>query len=418
MRFLTALAVLAVWGCSPGDTKVLALAAGAGSAEPHLATAPDGTTVLSFLEPAGEGTALRYAELEGDRWSAPKTLASGDNWFVNWADFPSVQPLSDQLWAAHWLVKADGGTYAYNAVVAVSEDAGSTWSAPKLLHTDQTATEHGFASLFPLAGGVGAVWLDGRETAAAHHGSVAHAADFPGMQLRAAVLLNGELVQEAVVDDLVCDCCQTDVAVASSGPVAVYRNRTREEFRDIHVARHIEGVWHAGVPVARDDWQISGCPVNGPAITAVNGVVAVAWYTEAPIDGQVNQTQNGRIQLVLSFDSGETFGAPIAIEAIQPVGRVDVALLLDGSAVVSWIERSTGGLMIQRVRSSERLDQPVKIAPIESDRAAGFPQMLAHPEGLVFAWTDTTGQPSRVRSLLVRIFGSQVMELAARPKEA
>ena len=43
--------------------------------------------------------------------------------------------------------------------------------------------------------------------------------------------------ERAVLDARACDCCQTDAAMTSAGPVVVYRNRTEEEIRDIYIAR-------------------------------------------------------------------------------------------------------------------------------------------------------------------------------------
>ena len=107
-------------------------------------------------------------------------------------------------------------------------------------------------------------------------------ADFPdnrmdtGMTLRAASMdSNGTVSQEQVIDDSVCDCCRTDIAIASSGRIAVYRDRTEQEIRDIYITRRIEGAWQTGVPISDDGWEIAGCPVNGPAIVAQGDLVAV-----------------------------------------------------------------------------------------------------------------------------------------------
>src|SRR5690606_28878069 len=84
----------------------------AGSSAPHLEVTAHGTAVLSWLEPAGDDEyAVRFSTLNGGRWSEPVTVARDRGWFINWADFPSVSPITDTDWAAHWLVKRPGGTY-------------------------------------------------------------------------------------------------------------------------------------------------------------------------------------------------------------------------------------------------------------------------------------------------------------------
>ena len=390
MRAILLFAGLLCVACSPGERQELELEAGQGSAEPHLAVGADGTILLSFLEPTKNGTALRYAQLNKNQWSEPKTVASGEDWMVNWADFPSVMPLSKNTWAAHWLVKSEGPAYAYDAVVVLSNDQGQSWSDPLLLHTDGTLSEHGFVSLYPDSNGVGAIWLDGRATA--NGGS--DETEFVGTQLRTAVVQGDQRLSEGVIDPVVCDCCQTDLAIARSGPVTVYRNRTRAEIRDIYVAREVDGMWQPGNVVSHDGWEITGCPVNGPAIDARDDQVVVAWFTAHP---------GNRIQVAFSADSAQAFGDAIDVGAENPIGRVDVSLLKDGDAVVSWLEKGVGELLIRRVSLELGLGKIQRITKMATHRDAGFPQMIAREEELVFAWTDTSGDQSRVRSLIVRV---------------
>ena len=389
MRAVVFSAVFFCVACSPGERQELELEAGPGSAEPHLAVGADGTVLLSYLEPTKNGTALRYSQLNKNLWSEPKTVATGGDWMVNWADFPSVMPLSEQTWAAHWLVKSDGPAYAYDAVVALSNDRGLSWGDPVLLHTDGTLSEHGFVSLYPDSNGVGAVWLDGRAMA-----SSPEETEFVGTQLRTAVMQGDQRLSERVVDPVVCDCCQTDLAIARSGPVAVYRNRTRAEIRDIYVAREVDGQWQSGEVVSRDGWEITGCPVNGPAIDARDDEVVIAWFTAHP---------SNRIQVAFSADSAKAFGEAIDVGAANPIGRVDVALLKDGDAVVSWLEKGVGELLIRRVSLEHGLGEIKRVTKMATHRDAGFPQMIARAEELVFAWTDTSGDQSRVLSLMWRI---------------
>jgi len=390
------LSALLASGCSPGSEETLApaelpVAAAGGSITPRLAGGGDRPLVLSWLEPIAEGVALRVATLGASGWGPPRTVREGQDWFVNWADFPSVAPLSDSLWAAHWLVKQPGGPYAYDVVMAVSGDGGDSWSDDVALHDDGTPTEHGFVSLFPWQHGAGAVWLDGRETLT----------DAGSMTLRAAVVgADGSVEHQSVIDDLVCDCCPTAAAVASSGPVVVYRNRTADEVRDIHVTRAVDGQWEAGRSVADDGWVIAGCPVNGPAIAAQGDRVVVAWYT-APAG-------EGKIRVAFSDDSAASFHDAIDVASGRVAGRVDVVLVGAGDAVVSWLEMpgaqsgaEIAELRARRMSHSSTGEHSHLIAQTGTGRPAGFPQMRVDGEHLVFAWTDTRHEVSRVRSARV-----------------
>lgn len=396
------LAASLMTGCTePADDAATALKspAGAGSAEPHLSRAQDGTVVLSWLEPEGDGDALRYSVLaEDDQWGPAQTVAQGTDWFVNWADFPSVTPVTADLWAAHWLAKRPGGTYAYDVALALSRDGGETWDAPINPHTDNTRTEHGFVSLFPWKAGVGALWLDGRNTSAEGHGEHG-GADAGGMTLRSAVIEPDQTITDGrLVDDLVCDCCQTDIAITDQGPIAAYRNRTREEIRDIFVARNVDGDWQPGTAVANDGWEISGCPVNGPAIVAEGMHVAIAWFTAA--------NNVSKVQVAHSMDGGATFTTSVDVDVERPIGRVDVEILDNGVAIVSWLrngEAQHGDILARTVARDGGLGPVKVIATTNAARSSGFPQMARRGDELIFAWTDTSAEESIVQSKRVMI---------------
>ena len=406
MRYFTCLilAIVLSAGCTdrpPSGFAINAMnsPAGAGSAEPHLAQGPDGKVVLNWLARERDGYALRYAELDGSTWRPAQTVARGKDWFVNWADFPSVTPVTQSLWAAHWLAKRPGGTYAYDVAIAISQDGGKSWSDSLTPHTDDTRTEHGFVSLFPWQAGVGALWLDGRNMVEdGQDAGEAHTR--AGMTLRAAVITaDGAIVSDQLVDDLVCDCCQTDVAVGADGPIAVYRNRTTEEHRDIYVSRAIDGRWEKGRPVANDNWKISGCPVNGPAIAADQANVAVAWFTAAD--------DTSRVRIARSNDSAKSFSAAVDIDVDSPIGRVDIVLLKSGNAVVSWLRSGAdrqSEFCLRQVSAAGELGSVHVIARTSETRSSSFPQMLRSGDDLVLAWTDYLADDvSTVRTALVDV---------------
>lgn len=364
-----------------------------GSGEPNLFVAGE-RVYLSWIEAASDSAhALRFAVLEGDTWSPPRTIAAGPDWFVNWADFPSLIELPDGTLAAHWLVRSGPETYAYDVHVAFSRDGGATWSAPVVPHRDGTPTEHGFVSLFPAPqGGLSIVWLDGRNFADVAAGSDGEPGLDAEMSLRYAIVdPSGGLRDSMLLDGRVCDCCQTAVALASAGPVVTYRDRSPEEVRDIAAIRLVAGRWTDPAPVHHDGWVIPACPVNGPALAADGRRVAVAWFTAA--------RDTARVQLAFSDDAGASWDLPVRIDDGSPAGRVDVELLDDGSALVSWLEREEGRASV-RARSVGRGGEPgrsVTIAVSTEARASGFPRLALAGERAVFAWTDPSG-PSRVRT--------------------
>jgi hypothetical protein len=362
-----------------------------GAGEPNLTTGPDGRVYLSWIEPAADSAhALRFSVLEGDAWSAPRTIASGRGWFVNWADFPAMAVLPNGRMAAHWLQKSGKGTYAYDVRVAVSPDGGATWTQGVVPHTDGTASEHGFVSMWPARGdSVGLVWLDGRK-----YGASEDEHDLSNeMTLRYTTIgADGRAAPDREIDGRVCDCCQTGMAMTAAGPLVVYRDRTADEVRDIYVTRLVNGAWTPGRPVHADGWVMPACPVNGPQASADGQRVAVAWFTAAD--------STPSVKVAFSADTGATFGAPVRVDGGNPEGRVDVQLLEDGGALVSWIERTgqtEAEVRVRRVGADGRMGEPSTLAASSSARSTGFPRMVRAGDDLVFAWTGA-GKPSSIHA--------------------
>lgn len=366
--------------------------------EPDLSATSDGRIVLSWVEKLDEKRyALRTALRDPNGWTEARTVGEGDNWFINWADFPSVIALNDGSLAAHWLVKSGSATYAYNVHIALSKDAGKTWTKAIVPHLDDTQTEHGFVSLIPLPDGrLGAVWLDGRNM----EGMDDHDEDKPlaaNMTLRYATIdADGKISDEAELDQRVCECCQTSAALSSDRIVAVYRDRSQNEVRDIYLVRQNGGAWAKPQVVHADNWEINGCPVNGPAVAASGRNVAVAWFTGAGGEQHV--------KVAFSADAGTTFGSPIQIDDGETQGRVDVVLLRDNSALVCWLAGNAEGgeIKVRRVQANGEVGPPAVIAKTDISRSSGFPRMALLGDEVHFAWTEF-GKPSRVKMAVARI---------------
>ena len=403
---LLAIALICV-SCSRTDNRPLAIKAtqsptDGDSREPELTPTQNGNVIMSWVERLSEKRyALRAAVLESNGWSEARTVAEGDNWFVNWADFPSVIALNDGTLAAHWLVKSGAGTYAYDVNISTSKDGGRSWTKPIIPHRDQTQTEHGFVSLIPLSDGrLGAIWLDGRNMQNMKE-TDEHAPAPESMTLRYATIdANGILVDETQLDERVCECCQTSAAVTSEGPIVVYRDRSATEVRDIYVVRQVNGSWTSPQPVYADNWQINGCPVNGPSVAADGSRVAVAWFSSI--------ADTPRVKIAFSQNAGATFSPPIQVDDGTNVGRVDMLLLPDGSALVCWLsgDAQGGEIKVRRVQADGTVGPASVIARTDISRSSGFPRMARRGNEVHFAWTEF-GKPARVRTAVSQISNSQ-----------
>ena len=383
----TALAVtsLACGSPEPADWTVtvqrVASPAGENSSEPQLSVSERGI-LLSWIERVGTTTSLKFAEQTASGWTAPMTAASGPDWFLSYADVPSVMRMADGTLVAQWLETIPEGYDAYNLQLSYSKDDGETWAPPFMPHDDGTATQHGFTSLVEMAAGnLGVIWLDGRNSEF----------DFEDpetgtMMLRFASFdANWTQTADVEIDHRVCECCSTTAVMTPDGVLTAFRDLQPVEdndVRDIGVSRLENSSWTQTAIVSDDNWLIYACPVNGPMLTARGRDVAVAWFTV--------KDDLGQAYAAFSNDAGRTWGAPIRLDDGGSLGRVDVEMLDDGSAVATWVEYAEGrsDFRLRLVDPSGERSAPITVTGVSGGRASGFPRVALSGDELVFAWSE------------------------------
>lgn len=361
-----------------GKFRELALAVDSVSGEPYLVTDTAGVTFLSWIKKEGGKSTLSFSRLKEDVWSAPAVISSGENWFVNWADYPMLASDGAGSLMAHYLEKSENGKFTYDVKWVISGDGGKVWSSPKILNEDGKKAEHGFVSLVPYGNDFFVAWLDGRNMAA--EGEAGHSGGHHGqMTLRAAIITkSGTKTAEWELDNRVCDCCQTTAAITKNGPIVIYRDRSESEIRDISIVRLLNGKWTAPQTIFRDNWEIAGCPVNGPRVDAIGNNVAVARFT--------SPNKIGQVSVAFSQDGGASFGTAVRVDEGQTIGRVDILLLDSKTAMVSWMEGDA--IKVAKIHADGTKEPSVIIASSSQSRTSGFPQMTRSANSVVFAWTD------------------------------
>jgi hypothetical protein len=196
------------------------------SGQPSVVQGADGRTYLSWIEKRGRGHALVYT-VASEKDAKPVTVAEGTNWFVNWADCPTMAALADGTLAFAWLEKIGKRVYDYGIRIRVGDQV--SW-----LHDDTSETEHGFVSLVPDGDRFHAVWLDGRS------GS---------MSVRTRTIArDGTRGREEILDDRACECCPTSAAIVDGKLVAVWRD-SDDGVRDIRMGAKL---------VHADGWKMPG----------------------------------------------------------------------------------------------------------------------------------------------------------------
>ncbi len=370
------------------------------SGESNLFVAEDGTAYLSWVEYINDTTdALMYSVLEFGVWTDPKEISRGSDWFVNWADFPSIAVNGDRM-AVHWLQKSAGGTYDYDVRISVSEDKGKTWGESFILHKDGIPAEHGFVSMLPYGDGFFATWLDGRNTKGDSHDVEAdnHGHGHGGaMTLRGTFFKNNDTSNDGVeLDSRICECCQTAAYVQENEVLVAYRDRSEEEIRDISIVKYEDGFWTKPQTPNPDNWNMTACPVNGPALAGKGDDVVMAWYTA--------QAEKPRVQIAFSRNGGQDFFNSLMVDDGRPLGRVDVMMTDYKSAIVSWMEDKgdEAEIRIVEMNSSGKIGESFTVATTSSSRKSGFPVMGKIQDGILVSWTDVDSTGTRVRCSLVR----------------
>lgn len=358
-------------------------------AEPYLFTDKNGTVYLSWVEKKGREATLNFSTLSNDSWSAPVIIASGKNWFVNWADYPVIATDADGNFIAHYLEKSDTAKFTYDIKTISSADSGKLWSQSKLLNEDNVKAEHGFVSIIPYNDGFFACWLDGRKTAS-EESSGGHDGHHGEMTLRGAMLdRKGNKTNEWELDEKVCDCCQTTAAITDNGPIVIYRDRSDDEIRDMSIVRFINGQWTKPKIIHPDNWQIKACPVNGPRADAINNHLGVAWFSM--------KEKEGEVKIAFSKNGGAAFDKPIRINEGKTIGRVDAVMLDSTTAMVSWMEGSS--IKAMKVYADGRKEPSLMIASSSDKRSSGFPQMTRAGNKIIIAWTDDKEKTIKTASI-------------------
>lgn len=347
--------------------------------------ASDENLYMSWVEREDSLAILKYSIFNTKNWSDPVEVTSGNDWFVNWADFPAIAANNGNI-LTNILQKSADGTYTYDVKLNLNSLAGDDNLIPKnfILHNDGTQSEHGFVSMIPWGDDSFFItWLDGRNTPGENAESNGHGHGGGAMTLRAArVTYSGEILDRTELDDRVCDCCKTSAAMTPSGPVVVYRDRDEDEIRDISMVRWEQDQgWSKPKTLGNDQWEIQGCPVNGPAIDALDSTLVTAWFTAPLGDGKVNVN--------FSTDGGLSFSDTYRVDAGNATGRVDVVMLNQNEAALIWMEPHGKDEFIQLMKIDRHgvKQSAITVAKTSVDRASGFPQLELLKDKLYISWT-------------------------------
>lgn len=390
-RFIIIFTLLTIFSCTSESVTIeeISFLHENSNAQPSLVSWNSSLSLswVSFNEQ--KKASLNLSRFIDGKWIKPQTIATGSDWFVNWADFPA-HAINGNLILTSYLKKSASGTYNYDVVLSLQKLSGEKIKEDFILHSDGVKSEHGFVSIIPNDNhGFYVTWLDGRNTVEkkldGHH---------KPMTIRfAEITARGGVINESELDSATCDCCQTSIAANKKGPIVVYRDRDKKEVRDIYITRQINGAWEAPSPVHKDGWIINGCPVNGPKVAVNSNNLAVSWFTVS--------NENPIVNLSFSKSNGDSFGTPIKINDHDAIGRVDIAFLNEQEVIVSYLEGDDVGtyLKIKKVSIDGKVSEPITISKIDGGRNTGVPQLEIFNSEIFIVWTVFVDEKNQLKSV-------------------
>lgn len=346
---------------------------GAASVQPNWSVTPEGGALLSWIEPAKDGSySLRYAVRRGANWSEPHTIAAQRHFFRHPAELPEVAQLSEHQWLAHWVEMPKESSEAEYVYTSASTD-GVHWTMPVMAHRDRAPVQHGLASM--VASGAGESSLFWLKAGADEDG--------PTALMRTIVDASGKEIREERLAPDVCACCPTAVAKTSKGLLLAYRGHTPEDIRDISVLRFENGRWSQPKNLYADNWHINACPTNAASVASAGDRVAISWFTSAQ--------DRPKTEIAFSSDSGSTFSKPVTVSTGHSFGYTSV-VLDDAGAIVSWLEQGPAGsaarVLIRPIAFAGTAGPVVEVAA-GGRMGLGYPRLFHSGGDNFIAWGDS-----------------------------
>jgi hypothetical protein len=193
----------------------------------------------------------------------------------------------------------------------------------------------------------------------------------------------------------VCYCCKTAIAAARDGSIlAAWRHVYPGNIRDIAFARASDGQSFSPSVRSVDQWQLDGCPDDGPAI-AIDGErrTHMVWPTVVK-DAEPTMA----LFYAMSLD-GKSFTARVGLPIDGVAHHPQIAVARGGSLVAAWDELKDGTRHVALARGAVDADGRVRFV---RERIAGtgpdvYPVVAAAGGAVVVAWSSGAGDGSIVR---------------------
>jgi hypothetical protein len=289
--------------------------------------------------------------------------------------------------------------------LATSEDGGRAFGPSQMLQDGAASGDRGWAALVEGADGEPrAVWLDHRAMAESasgadhHHGHAAASSasgpiDGVEMAQRSAIYISDGRREHAIASG-VCYCCKTAVARGLDGRLFLaWRHVYPGNIRDIAFSSSGPGAFDFAPParVSRDEWQLDGCPDDGPAMgVGPDGTVHLVWPTV------VSRPTPHKAIFHASSTDGRSFTPRMRVTAEgRNAAHPQVAVGSGGEVVVLWDEVVADQRRIFVSLLAGGVFSPG--APVSQSGPGSYPVSAFADDTLIVAWVEGAPESSRIQ---------------------
>lgn len=254
-----------------------------------------------------------------------------------------------------------------------STDRGVTWTEPKSIYKNRPKDASiSFSGITSLNNGeIGVAWL-GTSNSTTEGRPVQFAQTKIGEGFQAPIL----------IDKMACECCRVAIASDNLGGISIaYRDLLAGSIRDISISNsynngdkfeNLEGI-------SDDQWEVAGCPHNGPSIYRDGDTTYLAWATggEKPGVHYAEYDRDGKESNRKSINSNGRF---IQLSAL-PNGTIIYAYNEDYKLENSFYTR----VRVGKIDDEQHLEKEVTFPKSES----GYPVLKAiDDQNIIVAWQE------------------------------
>ena len=180
---------------------------------------------------------------------------------------------------------------------------------------------------------------------------------------------------------------------------AAWRHVYPGNLRDIAFSMSRDGgrTYSEPIRVHEDQWQLNGCPDDGPAMVVdADERVHIVWPTVV-----LEKGEPVKALFHSSSPDGRGFGTRTRIPTRGFGNHPQVALAADGSLVVAWDELADGSRHIGLARGVVDRSGLIELTrmPLEGEQSpvGVYPAVAAAGGNAVVAWTSTADKQSTIR---------------------